>query len=512
MGHYPPNYEAMPNFKENGRKFQGHLSILSPSTIISEEAAANIARVEATKSSDNSFHLFFDPQWSREDFTRETCPDAWKTKKPFRTMSEPLDLSFLNKEPRKLTTAEAKEEIQKLLRKGKKMFPTPGGPSSVQDPINLESDSPRSGSHRMEGGADNEINSDDDNYEEPDFADGDLDEVGRKIIVTDYTYIPEPSPNPYQPTPQPELEGMSQKTIVAPFLNDDEEMEEAVPSTELVLRGALTTIPLSKETRITADPLKKHEDRNPKRHKSITKDGSMPPPNPSVVAQMCSKLGMQNATEVEVVEWCNSDMVENNAAISKCLTEAWVRQASHAKEIKHFTTDNARLTKENWILKVHASTNEEDLRKVEDRHKKELEKLQGDLKEAKSRIIELEKTQESAHKLKEELIIKHEKEIAKLNTKMEVAVYDRIELEKEFIAQGKMKFMRTFIKKLPDFDWDQLGPGNADFAKLLKDEMEEEARQRSVARTKRIEAEKAAEAKRLAEEKAKVDQAAKTNP
>ncbi|KAK1384678.1 hypothetical protein POM88_022413 [Heracleum sosnowskyi] len=336
----------------------------------------------------------------------------------------------------------------------------------------------------MKGGADNENNSDNNDYEQPDFADGDLDEVGREIIVIDYTYLHEPSPNPYQPTPQPELEGMSQKTIVAPFLNDYEDMEEAVPPTELVLRGASTTVPLSKETRITADPVKKRskkegsqpEDRNTKRHKPITKDASMPPHNPSVMAQMCSKLGMQNATEAEVPEWCNSEMAANNAAISKCLTEAWVRQASHAKEIKCFAADNARLTKENRILKVHASTHEEDLRKVEDRHKKELEKLQDDLKEANSRILELENTQESAHKLREELIKKHEAEIVELNTKMEVAAYDRLELDKEFIAQGKMKFMRSFIKKLPDFDWDQLGPGNADFTKLLKDEMEEEAR------------------------------------
>ncbi|KAK1399846.1 hypothetical protein POM88_009709 [Heracleum sosnowskyi] len=213
----------------------------------------------------------------------------------------------------------------------------------------------------------------------------------------------------------------------------------------------------------------------------------MPPPNPSIMAQMCTKLGMQNATKAEVDEWCNSEMEENKVMISKCLTEAWIRQASHAKEIKHFSTTNAR-------------------------HIKELEKLQGDLKEVKSKIMELEKTQESTGKLKEKLVKKHEKEIAELNTKMEAAAYDRAEREKEFIAQWKKKFMRTFIKNLPHFDWDQLGPGNTDFAKLLKDEMEEEARQRSIARAKRVKAEKATEAKRLTEEKVKANQAAKTNP
>ncbi|KAK1369788.1 hypothetical protein POM88_035880 [Heracleum sosnowskyi] len=324
------------------------------------------------------------------------------------------------------------------------------------------------GSHRLKGGADNEINSDDDDYEEPDFADGDLDEVSREINVTDYDYAPEASPNPYHPTPQPELEGviyvggpppnedessssarpgsprelacMSHKTVIAPFLNDYEEMNDITPPTKITSKLVPSNTPLlPKSSGTVADPSSKKrtevegslaEDRTAKKQRS-TKDNVIPPPTSSIVEQMCAKLGMQNATGVEIADWCNSEMESNNVAISKCLTEAWVR-----------------LNKENRITEVHASTHEEDLRKIEDRHKKELEKLQRDLKEAKSMIMDLEKAQGEANKLKEELIKNHEKEITELNTKAEVAAYDRFELEKEFVAQGKMRFRKLILPNL----------------------------------------------------------------
>ncbi|KAK1384679.1 hypothetical protein POM88_022414 [Heracleum sosnowskyi] len=121
----PPELLGSAKFQRELKEISGSSKHpLSPSTIISKEAVANIARVEATRSSDSSFQFFLDHQWSRKDFTRETPPDAWKAKKPSRTMSEPLDLSFLNKEPRKLTTVEAEKEIRQLLRKGKESVPS----------------------------------------------------------------------------------------------------------------------------------------------------------------------------------------------------------------------------------------------------------------------------------------------------------------------------------------------------------------------------------------------------
>lgn len=60
----------------------------------------------------------------------------------------------------------------------------------------------------LEGGGDNEANSDDTDYEEPSFVDGDLDEVSRVVIFEDYTYVPKASPATYVSTPQTELEGV----------------------------------------------------------------------------------------------------------------------------------------------------------------------------------------------------------------------------------------------------------------------------------------------------------------
>lgn len=43
------------------------------------------------------------------------------------------------------------------------------------------------------------------------------------------------------------------------------------------------------------------------------------------------------------------------------------------------------------------------------------------------------------------------------------------------VEAAQVEFMKGFIRKVPDFDWDRLGPGNADFADSLRKEIEEEA-------------------------------------
>ncbi|KAK1399847.1 hypothetical protein POM88_009710 [Heracleum sosnowskyi] len=147
------------------------------------------------------------------------------------------------REPRTLTVTETEEEIPQQLKKKKKALPELGGPSSAQGPANLENDSPtKLGSHRVEGGADNEINSDDDDYEEPDFADGDLDEVSKEINVADYMYVHEPSPNPYQPTPQPELEGIIYIGGPPPGEGDDSSSTRPGLPRELAFKNQGTTL------------------------------------------------------------------------------------------------------------------------------------------------------------------------------------------------------------------------------------------------------------------------------
>lgn len=119
---------------------------------------------------------------------------------------------------------------------------------------------------------------------------------------------------------------MSHKTVVAPFLRDDDDIEDIPISQE--------PTKIEKDTVVTRDPLlsKKQNGAEGVRVEDATvkkqrqgKDGSMPPPSLNVVSQMFSKLVHQNATKAEVHSWCNSELEESNVAATKCLTEAFVR-------------------------------------------------------------------------------------------------------------------------------------------------------------------------------------------
>lgn len=90
----------------------------------------------------------------------------------------------------------------------------------------------------------------------------------------------------------------------------------------------------------------------------------------------------------------------------------------------------------------------------------------------------------------DEAIQKLEASIINLKTQLEATSATSDEVKAEFIAQGKIKFMKGFIKKIPDFDWDHLGPGNKEFAEHLKEEITEEGSLRAeAARVKSREAE-----------------------
>lgn len=102
-----------------------------------------------------------------------------------------------------------------MIRKEEKIFsrvPALLSPLKINSPIQIDSDSPvgllGATYYDLEGGGDNEANSDDSDYEEPSFDDGDFDEVSRVFNFKDYDFVPEASPQPYMPTPQPELEGV----------------------------------------------------------------------------------------------------------------------------------------------------------------------------------------------------------------------------------------------------------------------------------------------------------------
>ncbi|KAK1385891.1 hypothetical protein POM88_023626 [Heracleum sosnowskyi] len=147
MSHYPSEQRGSFEFQRELMEIsRTYRHPISPSAIISEVVVANIAGIESTRSTDSSFQLFLAPSSSNEKYTKE-----------------------------------AQIEIEKLVRKGKKKaFSSFRGPLNIQDPILIESESPLDS----------------------------LDEVIRITNDADHEYIPDPSPKPYVPTPQPKLEGI----------------------------------------------------------------------------------------------------------------------------------------------------------------------------------------------------------------------------------------------------------------------------------------------------------------
>lgn len=59
----------------------------------------------------------------------------------------------------------------------------------------------------------------------------------------------------------------------------------------------------------------------------------MPPSSINALAQMFERLGHQNVKKAEVNAWCNSNLDKNNANIAKCLTEDFIQQGSHTREL-----------------------------------------------------------------------------------------------------------------------------------------------------------------------------------
>lgn len=47
-------------------------------------------------------------------------------------------------------------------------------------------------------------------------------------------------------------------------------------------------------------------------------------------------------------------------------------------------------------------------------------------------------------------------------------------LLREAKIEGQVSFMKGFMRKLPNFDWSQLGQALADYAEELRQEMDEE--------------------------------------
>ena len=72
------------------------------------------------------------------------------------------------------------------------------------------------------------------------------------------------------------------------------------------------------------------------------------------VASAFVKYGLATASEPEVLTWTTSPLDENQSILTKILGEAWLRQASHAREIKGLIAAKDKAEKDAKALKLKA--------------------------------------------------------------------------------------------------------------------------------------------------------------
>ena len=266
---------------------------------------------------------------------------------------------------------------------------------------------------------------------------------------------------------------MSKKTAPPPFADDDDDILEMPPPS--ASKGVMIREPsqAGSLTRDASDPKKRGEpegsklaDPHPKKQKTGKETGTTP--QATTVHHMFAKMGHQNASEADVHSWCNASLEDTVDATTHRLAEAFLRQASHAKEIKNLSRDNK-------ILKFKLTQADNDQKKMAESHKlamkQEIEQLRKELREAKNKVSNLEKARDE-----EAAQAKAAQE--KLDSDRAALDLAQKDLELEFKAQGQKIFMKKFIKKVPDFDWIVFGAAVAGYAEDLKAELVEEARKR----------------------------------
>ena len=83
-----------------------------------------------------------------------------------------------------------------------------------------------------------------------------------------------------------------------------------------------------------------------------------------------------------------------------------------------------------------------------------------------------------------------EAEQQSLASELAILRTDQAAILREANAAGQVKFMKSFMRKVPGFDWSQLGQATTDYAEELKQEMaEEDAAKEAEAAKKRAEEE-----------------------
>lgn len=109
------------------------------------------------------------------------------------------------------------------------------------------------------------------------------------------------------------------------------------------------------------------------------------------VASTFSKYGYTTASESEDATWTTSPLEENNSLLTKLLGEAFIRQASHAKEIKGLAAARGKLAQDSKIQKQRIEDlnlqvarlqkeQKDAVKKATAQLKKELDEVRGKLK------------------------------------------------------------------------------------------------------------------------------------
>ncbi|KAK1392174.1 hypothetical protein POM88_011230 [Heracleum sosnowskyi] len=228
LNQYPPELRGSKEFQRELTSISGRLSQpISPNSAITPEGAANIARVESAMraSGSSSLGLQLDPNSTPEDYNREKNLYSWRNKKTGPSVPSPFDLDDLFNRPLPpMSEEEANARINQLLQERKAKLRL--GQDSAHVPIEIsESSTDNSlGSAfyaKRKGKAVARIASPQDEFDQDDKdevtsshwsydspASEEVADVSKEIDFCNYTYVPEPSPVPYEPVKQPELEGV----------------------------------------------------------------------------------------------------------------------------------------------------------------------------------------------------------------------------------------------------------------------------------------------------------------
>ncbi|KAL1824048.1 hypothetical protein ACET3Z_010826 [Daucus carota] len=208
LSHFPRDQRGSAEFQRELNEISGtSRHPIDPATAISEEAAANIARVESSMhSGSSSLHLHLDSLWAKEDFHSLRDPEGRKGKD--------IDLSDESSD-------------------------TPSNASLGGAYYDLGSSDDDSDSSWKEGDPLPEYK---DEFATPEATAAELEEVTRSVDLCNYDYVPEPSDDEYVATPQPELEGA---VTLGPLGDDASSSSRPQSPRVLACRDMSTT--LSKE-------------------------------------------------------------------------------------------------------------------------------------------------------------------------------------------------------------------------------------------------------------------------